>query len=469
MGDVAADPTSPENYVLVVCKICGTRMHPRREYVGKKCKCPDCGTVNVIQPPPPPPPNKERAPVDIGAYGVTEGPTDESRFGTDQFFLVVCTTCGTRLHPRRDQAGKRIRCPDCQKIIRIPEAPPIKKSKTQEEIGQYGMSQGDVWDYSGTYQAADCFFEVFCPRCRTRMTPRRDDVGTRITCPDCRERFDVPLPPPIHVPREVPQPQPHKVSRPVENTAPPPREPVQPRAIEERIPIAPMPDSPFLSGTFAFPLRSDAIGRCAASALALTVVGGLLSAVTSSDNPFAQVFLSLPLSVCVMFSGSYLASCFLAIINETAEGADEISDWPEGFRDWIFGLLHVGYIVAITFSVAYGTEWAQVQITGQPGQWWPLVGFLLFPFLMLSSLESELPIMPFSRPILTSLWRSLGSWLKFYLLSGALLAAWLMLVLSLEPDYPTLAFLIAGPFWTAVTFIYARLLGRLAWNAAHGE
>jgi hypothetical protein len=241
---------------------------------------------------------------------------------------------------------------------------------------------------------------------------------------------------------------------------------VQARAIAERIPIAPMPDSPFLSGTFTFPFRSGVIGRWAASAIALLVLSGMFLGLFATDNLFVQLAYALGLTFGVMLCFSHLASSFLAIVNETAEGADEITIWAEGFKEWMAGLLHVGYIAAIAFSLAYGTGWLQLQATGKLGLWWPLVGLALFPFFLLSSLEADSPIVPFSRPIFASLQKNLGDWIKFYLLSCLLFGGWALL-LPLEHEYPKLAKLLAGPLFATVVFVYARLLGRLAWKAAH--
>ncbi len=44
---LAAQPT----YIAVVCRMCQTLMHATVDQVGKKLKCPDCGTANLVPPP----------------------------------------------------------------------------------------------------------------------------------------------------------------------------------------------------------------------------------------------------------------------------------------------------------------------------------------------------------------------------------------------------------------------------------
>jgi DNA-directed RNA polymerase subunit RPC12/RpoP len=48
----APTPTGKdESYVKVTCRLCGTLTQIRTQHVGKRFKCPDCGTANVVPPP----------------------------------------------------------------------------------------------------------------------------------------------------------------------------------------------------------------------------------------------------------------------------------------------------------------------------------------------------------------------------------------------------------------------------------
>lgn len=53
--------------------------------------------------------------------------------------------------------------------------------------------------------------------------------------------------------------------------------------------------------------------------------------------------------------------------------------------------------------------------------------------------------------------------------SAVLAALWLGLVIVGIGRFPDLTMLLTGPLLAAVLFIYARLLGRLAWRAANNS
>jgi DNA-directed RNA polymerase subunit M/transcription elongation factor TFIIS len=48
---VAEMLSAQPKYIAVVCRMCQTLMHATEDQVGKKLKCPDCGTANVVPPP----------------------------------------------------------------------------------------------------------------------------------------------------------------------------------------------------------------------------------------------------------------------------------------------------------------------------------------------------------------------------------------------------------------------------------
>jgi hypothetical protein len=96
-----------------------------------------------------------------------------------------------------------------------------------------------------------------------------------------------------------------------------------------------------------------------------------------------------------------------------------------------------------------------------------LISFmLLFPFFLLSAMETDSFIMPISAPILRSLGYCAGSWLAFYLVSSVLLVAVFAAILRGSMEQPMLAWFLSGPVLAAMGLIYARLLGRLAWKAS---
>jgi hypothetical protein len=82
--------------------------------------------------------------------------------------------------------------------------------------------------------------------------------------------------------------------------------------------------------------------------------------------------------------------------------------------------------------------------------------------VLLSMLEADSPLYPFSAALWRSLWRSFRAWAAFYLLSALL---WIgvglaPIVLLRVPRLGTVVFF---GLLVAAMLIYARLLGRLVW------
>src|SRR5476649_2871365 len=102
----AGNSTDP--FVTVICPTCNARLNPRRDLLGKRVRCPDCGVaVRVVEGP------KATVAAPIAAPGEYSLSDADRPVEQPKTFLVQCPTCGTRLFPRVDLVGKRVRCPDC--------------------------------------------------------------------------------------------------------------------------------------------------------------------------------------------------------------------------------------------------------------------------------------------------------------------------------------------------------------------
>jgi hypothetical protein len=98
-----------------------------------------------------------------------------------------------------------------------------------------------------------------------------------------------------------------------------------------------------------------------------------------------------------------------------------------------------------------------------------VIAFLLYPIVLLSSLEANSPYSPLTLPILKSLKTVGWAWGVFYGLSFGLMLAWLpILVWTIDQSGLTqfLTMFVIAPLAAGWWFLYARLLGRLAWRAA---
>jgi hypothetical protein len=171
-----------------------------------------------------------------------------------------------------------------------------------------------------------------------------------------------------------------------------------------------------------------------------------------------------------LFVAIYLARCFFVVIDATAAGGDRV-EWPdEPFIDWT---VHSASLVGLAAVVVVpaGILGELLAGTGHSGQreflTLALIGpalWLFFPVGVLSLLSATSGWV-FLRPVIV--WRMLRlfpSTVLFYLISGVVgmvaLGPWIYAVFSQQ--LPLLVF--AAPLAAAMALIYARLLGRLAYQ-----
>lgn len=166
---------------------------------------------------------------------------------------------------------------------------------------------------------------------------------------------------------------------------------------------------------------------------------------------------------------AYAARCVLVIVQETGLGQDEII-WPsEPIQDWLghavqfIELLGIWLAPAALAGRLLRHVWLpddgalRVLLLAGPGLW------LFFPIGLLSSLSSQSRWVPFRWTIFLCFLRAAPAAIVFYIITGILLSA------AVLPWYYALfggraALLpVAAGVSAAVLFIYARLLGRLAW------
>ena len=226
------------------------------------------------------------------------------------------------------------------------------------------------------------------------------------------------------------------------------------------------------TGLFNFLPDPVLISRLVASGLLL---GGAISLLQvtiglSRGNALLQ-FLAVGCSIATLVTEllalALLAANCLTILQETAEGGDRVSQWPESSPlEWAVESFSVG--MAMFFSGLPGmlVFWATAAAGMSMGTSWIFVGiswYIFFPVALLSILESASLTSPVSKPILDSLRSETLLWVTFYLITFflALGVAITLTLLTLSNAYPLLFAL--GIVWAFAAFLYFRLLGRLAW------
>jgi len=489
-------PEDEPSYVAVTCPVCDTRMQALADHAGREIRCPDCGT-RVVVPSPAETATKKPKTAPVGEYALNRD-VDEwrSRLQAKAVYITVtCPVCGTMMQAGEDQVGSEIVCPDCHVPAVVPPATRTKLplagpvAPTDDEYA--------VWEGSGQPSAGSAadrsYVAVECPLCNTRLHATEDQVGREIVCPDCGRSVVVPPPKPSRPKLDVMAgaDEGYAVAAAVEV---PRRDPLlfrprwhagydvpaaKDRAETSLVHLLPDPPRrPLLSGILSFPFYRGVRVRWFGLTTGLLVVlllgrgaycGGMGAA--AGFGGFGSGILGLVLmgtTVLVGMIWTVVASgCLLAVIIDTAAGADRIENWPEAvFLDWALDAFFVVNSLALSAAVALGIGWAlqAAGLSGPPAFAAFAAGvFVLLPIVLLSMLETNSSLKPLSVPVWRSLWCNAGAWLVFYaetalLTASAGLLVWLSFKISIVLGIPATAVLLVTP-----SLIYTRLLGRLAW------
>ncbi len=235
--------------------------------------------------------------------------------------------------------------------------------------------------------------------------------------------------------------------------------------------INPPPRPLYIAGVFSFPWRRRSIvpwlvisiGSMLFGLITVVAIGGLLSG--SAQGAIAAGAAVLVLVWVGLLTFSYAAACLFSVVDMTTYNYDLDEDWPEpDWRErvwplawvlWLMFLANVpGFVAAYASGATLGAIWS-LQVVAVA---------ILFPFLLLSSLEADSFFIPLSPPIARSLLSEGLSWLGFYALTMCLIAGWSFLTVEGFFESPYLAIIVTAPVFGALVLIYARLVGRLAWK-----
>ena len=394
-------------------------------------------------------------------------PNDDER----RYVRVVCPTCRAVLHPRVEKAGRRVKCPDCYAAVLVPQpeepAPPPKPAR---DPGQYKLGGAEQPTKPVDY------FLLVCPTGQARLYPRLAHVGKRVRCPDCETTIVVPPPPKPEKVKELKPPGQYKVGH----------EPTRVEVKQELLLVQGTlaaeepPDVPhwwLASGVFTFPWRRSAASNWLTLAMFFVPLFVLLAAGAYlieglSLGSTAVAMLIVPTVWTFVWSMSFAAECTLGIVEGTASGEDDVTRWPEGtWRDRIGPLVYVAFEVFLGMAAASLLALPIGLLCGQV--WMGLAVFLLatitVPLALLSALEADSPMTPYSPVILGSLVKLWWAWSAVAIESIAVLVAAAGLTLLSALASPVLAIFVAAPLLAAAIFIIARLYGRLAWRIGELE
>jgi hypothetical protein len=488
-NDNAAAEANAEPEIAFECPVCRTRMTAPKNQIGQKQNCPDCRTPVTIPAPHAPQKRKKAAPVE--AYTVCEDFDPTATPEPQQEYIAVhCGRCGTLMQITPDRVGSKVTCPDCKKVtlVEAPHLHPKRETSTttesyevSEEIGQEPAASVANQEHIG-----------FICDCGTRLHALVREAGDQMMCPDCGRALIIPSPRRKPIKRDPMKEidggyDTPKESADKEQVSAAYRPPIWfsdrfKKMLDEKGRVRPDPRPPRLplvSGVFDFPSRRGCLEKWIWMSVGATLIAEMglfgwslgrgigLGAGIGAAGPAVLSMLFQLLAGClgVCWAGVFFIN-LLTILGDTAAGADEVGYWPEAvaFLDWAGNTFFVINSLLVSVLAGQGLGWLlrQAELPGVYSM--VAVPVMLFPFLLLSMLEANSPLVPISKVVCGSLFRKWRAWAGFYLET--------ILILALIGVSGIAAILLGNLYWAipvlavttvAALMIYFRLLGRLAW------
>lgn len=353
---------------------------------------------------------------------------------SDYEFGIICHVCATRLTMTDEQVGKKVKCPDCHTILRVREPPPSRrKAKAHVPVADDDdFRLADAADVAAAPEPFQSIASDLLQKAEAETAPAQPAQPLRSTSEEALQRAEQGL-----------------------------------QEEEEREP--PLPNSPFTNQLLSFLLDPTTIGRLVFYAAALWVLlGAIQMAIVTTEGGALSQFTSILMRMFASTFGLAFIAAFCSgmqgILQDTSNGMDEIESWPDlNFVDW-FGEM---FFIAGSAFLAISPAFALTKLTGSGlvflGAF--TAGMIaVFPFVLLSMLETGSVINPLSRPIQRSIRLAGGRWIQFIVSAVIVIVigAGLFFVRVAYRDMTILNLMVAVGF-VVLSAVYFRLLGRLAW------
>lgn len=483
----------------MTCPHCGIRLKVKSADIGTTRACPKCSKAIKIGGDQPSSADQKPKPADESS----QRPQDE--------FPMVCD-CGTRFYASPSQIGKTIDCPDClteHKVSapnpdssrkrlgpssdsRPPSHPsqavkptnlpsPGSPSPPPDDDDEYKLQPIDdapAWNPAHAPKPEADRFHIRCSVCSSTLAVNKAMIGKKVKCPDCHSSTTVQKPtfvtkktvvvakdPKIGVEEAHKNKKNKEISDRLMNDAHQHQE-----ELERSKPVM-ATTAPFSEGIYNYPFLPRVfqgwILLVPLLAIATNqIIGGIALSESGSMSAIGAVF---------MFAiGGFLYCLFaltaghvlMTLLQTTAIGYHQPEEWERFEAAGWFG--RAFYLVcALIYSIL-----PFVFITTFVAGFIPVplrvigigtIAFFAFPFVLMSMMDADSPVVPWSGYVWKTIGKSPGSWFKFFMGTAFVMA------LSTIPIVASVHFLGGWGMWLASAFamialtIYFRLLGRLAW------
>ncbi|MBN1395407.1 MAG: hypothetical protein JW959_10320 [Pirellulales bacterium] len=227
------------------------------------------------------------------------------------------------------------------------------------------------------------------------------------------------------------------------------------------------------SGDFLFPFGLDALSQTLFLMFAASVLTGMIRLALAFGGAgvgwFGGAGVAAGSMLMCALAGVWLLICIapasawgLTVLHTTAYGGENVESWPnliafEGFADAVY------FAAAALAAAIPGAIAASLVGRAISGVFLIAIGeFFFFPAFLLSMLENDTPLNPFSKAIWGSVFSQWRAWGVFHALTLAL-AGLVVLTFSVSrPIGPWSNAIAVGCVVGAGWMFYFRLLGRLA-------
>lgn len=326
--------------------------------------------------------------------------------------------------------------------------------------------------------SADDSFRVRCPVCESVTYAKVAQVGKRIRCPDCHSAIVVP-PPQRAKPKYKPDLEaaatyafsdgdgdqlPARVSDPFRKSADDllrAAEAAEDDSEEEEWEL------PAFGAWFSGLGRVFVDPAVAVHILLLSLLAFIPAAIALSVEHESRVVVLGMFAGGAVF-GALVLACGFAILQSVANGEERVSDWPVfDPMEW-FGQL---IVVISAVAVSAGPIWMVAHFLFPGGLLTVALTMLslyaLFPVVLMSMLDEQSVMVPFSTDVSKSIVRSPDQWGAAYLASAVLFFAMFLCFMIASVCPPKTGALLAIVVTVSGVFAYFGIIGRLAFAIGH--